>query len=139
MGANWEFKILIDGACPLCRREEMILRRLDKGRGRLAFEDISAPSFDPSQYGKTMEEVSDQIHGVLPSGRVVRGMEVFRRAYDAVDMGWLTAPTNWPILKPIADAGYRWFARNRHRLTGRSHACTTDRCSTGAAEMANHK
>ena len=54
----------------------------------------------------------------------MRGLEVFRRAYDAVGLGFVLAPTAWPVLRPIADATYRWFARNRvrlGRLFGRSY------------------
>jgi predicted DCC family thiol-disulfide oxidoreductase YuxK len=63
-----------------------------------------------------------------PDGSLVRGMEVFRRAYDAVGLGWLLAPTRWPILRSIFDAGYSWFARNRLRLTGRTGTCDSGRC-----------
>ena len=101
---------------------------LDRGRNRLVIEDITAASFDPTKIGVTMRELMGQIHGVLPDGTVVKGMEVFRRAYDAVGFGWLLAPTRWPILKWVSDAGYAWFARNRLRLTGRSGACDSGRC-----------
>jgi len=74
---------------------------------------------NPAEYGLTYEQAMEQIHGVLPSGAVVRGMEVFRRAYAAVGWGWLLAPTAWPLLRPLFDRGYQWFARNRLRLTGR--------------------
>lgn len=131
MNAQPELTLLIDEACPLCRHEAKWLRKLDRGRGRLAFEDISAAAFEPQQYGLKHEEVMGQIHGILPDGRVVRGLEVFRRAYAALGLGWLLAPTSWPILRPIADAGYRWFARNRLRLTGRSGRCDTGRCHVG--------
>lgn len=126
---NWQFKILIDGECPICRREASFLRWLDDGRGRLAIEDITAPEFDPAGYGTTMEALMGQIHGVTPRGTLVKGMTVFRRAYDAVGLGWLLAPTNWPIVKPIADRCYAIFARNRYRLTRRTGACTSDRCA----------
>jgi len=69
-----------------------------------------------------------RIHGVLPDGTRIVGVEVFRRAYAAVGLGWLVAPTRWPLLRPLADAAYRWFARNRLRLTGRGEVCTADRC-----------
>lgn len=123
-----QFKILIDGACPLCKLEGKFLRRLDGGRGRLAFEDISAPEFDPHKYGKTLDELMGQIHGVTATGKLVTGVEVFRRAYGAVGWGWLLAPTNWPILRRISDRAYVWFARNRLRLTGRQGACDSGRC-----------
>lgn len=126
---TWQIRVLIDGNCPLCSREQRLLERLDRGRGRIAFEDISAPSFDASASGRTAAEVRDRIHGVLPDGTVVEGVEVFRRAYAAVGFGWLLAPTRWPGLRTLADAAYRVFARNRLRWTGRAHACETDRCA----------
>lgn len=127
--AAWEFKILVDGDCPLCRREGALMRRLDAGRGRLVVEDITAPEFDPARYGLTMTELMGQIHGITQWGEVVRGMEAFRRAYRALGLGWVLAPTAWPGVRQVSDRAYRWFARNRHRLTGRASACTTDRCT----------
>lgn len=90
--------------------------------------DISAPEFDPGQWGLTLEEVMGRIHAVARDGSLVTGMEVFRRAYAAVGWGWLWAPTGWPVFRPMFDAFYRWFARNRYRLTGRSVPCEADRC-----------
>jgi predicted DCC family thiol-disulfide oxidoreductase YuxK len=118
---GWSVKVLFDGECPLCRREIAALRRLDRGRGRAAFEDISAPGFDPSRYGLDRETLMSRIHGVLPDGRVIEGVEVFRRLYSAVGLGWIVAPTRWPVLRPLVDAAYRAFARNRLRLTGRAN------------------
>lgn len=127
--ASGPFRILIDGDCPLCRHEARLLARLDRGRGRLVLEDITAPSFDPTAIGRTFEDVMGSIHGVTADGRVVAGMEVFRRAYGAVGMGWLLAPTGWPMLRPVFDRLYRWFAANRLRFTGRADACSTGRCA----------
>lgn len=122
------FKVLIDGECPLCKREANLLRRLDKGRGRLVLEDISAPGFDASAYGTTFEAVMGHIHGVLPGGRLIVGMEVFRRAYAAVGLGWLLAPTAWPGLRQLSDAVYNVFAKVRPSLK-RGGSCQSGRCS----------
>ena len=123
------FRVFIDGACPLCRGEAALLRRLDRGRGRLRLEDIAGPDFDPARIGRSMEQLRGTIHGVTADGAVVTGMEVFRRAYAAVGLGWLLAPTGWPGLRPVFDRAYRWFARNRMRLTGRRRdACAGERC-----------
>ena len=125
-----EFTILFDGDCPLCRREIAMLERMDGGRGRLACEDIAAPGFDPSRYGRTRQELMARIHGVLPDGTLVEGMEVFRRSYRAAGAGWVLAWTALPGLRVLADAGYRWFARNRLRLTGRgTDAACDERCA----------
>jgi len=126
--ADWQFKILIDGDCPFCKREGAFLRWLDGSRHRLIVEDITSPDFDPGKYNITMDELMGQIHGIMPSGHPVQGMAVFRRAYDAVGYGWLLAPTNWPILKTIADKSYEWFAHHRLRITGRSNPCPSNRC-----------
>lgn len=122
------FRILIDGDCPLCRREGDFLRRLDRGRGRLIIDDITSPDFEPGRYGLTMDEVMGSIHGVTWDGRVLEGMEVFRQAYAAVGLGWVLAPTGWPLIRPAADAAYKVFARNRLRITNRGGACESGRC-----------
>ena len=119
--------LFYDGACPLCAREVAMLRRMDRNRSRLGFIDITAPEFDPAVYGLTAERVMAEMHGLTADNRVVRGMEVFRRAYRQVGWGWLVAPTGWPVLKPVFDGLYRVFAKNRLRLTGR--------CKRGACAL----
>ncbi len=115
--ADWRFKILYDGACPVCRREMNWLKRRDR-HSRLAFEDISSPESNASRYGCTKEELMEVIHGLTPEGQIVRRMEVFRRAYSAVGLGWLTAPTGWPGLRWLFDRLYDLFAKNRMRIGG---------------------
>jgi len=124
----WSFKLLYDGECPLCVREARWLQRLDR-RHRLAFEDITSPGFNPVPYGVTQSELMAVIHGVFPDGRVVRRMAVFREAYRVVGLGWLLAPTGWPVLRTLCDGLYTAFARHRlriGRLLGRS--CSTGSC-----------
>jgi predicted DCC family thiol-disulfide oxidoreductase YuxK len=116
--ATFEFEVFFDGDCPLCVREINMLRRLDR-RGAIRFTDIAARDFDPATTGLTMAELMDRIHGRLPSGELVEGVEVFRRLYGAVGLGFLLAWTKWPLLRSLADWGYRTFAKNRLRLTGR--------------------
>jgi len=123
-----QIRVLFDGECPLCAREIRMLERLDRGRGQIAFEDIAQASFDPTAYGLDAEQVMARIHGALPDGSVVEGLEVFRRAYAAVGLGWLMAPTRWPLLRGVAEAGYRIFAQNRLRWTGRHADYAGDRC-----------
>lgn len=122
------FTVLIDGDCPLCRHEARLLRRLDRGRGRLALVDIAAPGFEPARYGRTQSELMGSIHGVTGDGRVVTGMEVFRRAYGAVGLGWLLAPTGWSVLRLVFDGLYGVFARVRPHLPGRASSCADGSC-----------
>jgi len=125
--SGWQIKLLHDGLCPVCSREVRMMRRLDR-HGRVAFEDIADPAFDPTRYGLTMPQVIGAMHAVLPDGRIITGMEVFRRAYRCLGFGWLVAPTGWPVLRRIFDALYRAFARVRPRLS-RFSGCESDRCA----------
>jgi predicted DCC family thiol-disulfide oxidoreductase YuxK len=121
-----EIELFYDGACPLCRREVAMLRRLDR-RGRLGFTDIAAAGFDPEPLGVTRAALMARIHGRLANGALVEGMEVFRRAYAAVGFGPLVAVTRLPGLRRLFDTTYRLFAANRLRLTGRCAAGSCER------------
>ncbi|MCP3905741.1 MAG: DUF393 domain-containing protein [Planctomycetes bacterium] len=126
--ADAPLDILIDADCPLCRREAAVLQRMDRGRNRIRLVNIADPAFDASAYGTTQDAVMGTIHGRRGDGEVIIGMQVFRDAYAAVGLGWLFAPTGWPILRPIFDVLYRMFARRRLRLTGRG-ACASGACA----------
>ncbi|MGD9789565.1 MAG: thiol-disulfide oxidoreductase DCC family protein [Phycisphaerales bacterium] len=109
--------LYIDGACGMCSREANLMVRLDQGRGFIAFDDINRPDFDPASLGRSAHDVHTRIHAKLDDGRVIEGLEVFRRAYALIGRGWLLAPTGWPILRPIFEALYRLFARHRRRIS----------------------
>jgi predicted DCC family thiol-disulfide oxidoreductase YuxK len=52
-------------------------------------------------------------------GEVLRDVAVFRRAYALVGLGWLYAPSGWPLVSSLADWAYGLWAAWRLRLTGR--------------------
>jgi predicted DCC family thiol-disulfide oxidoreductase YuxK len=124
-----QFKLLYDGACPMCRREAQWLKRRDR-QGRLLLEDIADPSFCAESYGLSRDDVMAVIQGVMSDGRVVRRLDALCEAYRSAGLGWLIAPLSWPVLHGIADRLYGVFARNRltlGRLLGRS--CDTGSCA----------
>jgi predicted DCC family thiol-disulfide oxidoreductase YuxK len=128
MPPDRRFTMFYDGLCPLCSREVNFLRKRN-GENLLTLIDTAAVDFKAEQWG--LPEVPDRIiHGALPDGRLVSGVEVFRRAYAAVGLGWMLAPTGWPGLRWIADRAYVIFARYRKslgRLMNRK-SCNTERC-----------
>lgn len=130
-GEDWNMKLLYDAACPICRREIHWIKRRDRD-GTLRLVDISKPGFDASRYGLDYETVDGKIHAILPDGSIITGMDVFRRLYADIGLGWLLAPTGWPVLRPVFDWGYRMFARHRGRL-GRladGEQCPEANCET---------
>jgi predicted DCC family thiol-disulfide oxidoreductase YuxK len=76
-----------------------------------------------------------EIKGRLPDGTWITGVEVFRRLYGAVGFRWLIPFTRLPGIRQLLDVGYRVFAKNRLRLTGRcTNACRIDHPGTAAKE-----
>ena len=128
-GTNHTVEVFFDGECPLCMREIKLLRWLDR-KHRIRFTDIAVADFQPAKFGKTSAEFMDEIHGRLPGengnpGQWIIGVEVFRQLYAAVGFAWFVWPTRLPLISHALDFGYRIFAKNRLRLTGR---CTTETC-----------
>lgn len=123
----FEIELFHDGHCPLCNREVAWLRFLDR-KGRIRFTDIAAPDFDAASVGVTWAQLMDRIHGRLPDGALVEGVEVFRRLYSAVGFTPLAAVSRLPGISHALDFGYRVFAKNRLKLTGR---CDDAGCTVG--------
>ena len=125
---NNRYQLLYDGACPVCRREILWLYR----RRPDAIEpvDTSAPGFYAAAYGLTVEQVDAALYGIRPDGGVTVGMDSLREAYRLGGLGWLVAWTGrWPA-RPVFDALYRGFARNRMRI-GRLLGRGNDDCGDG--------
>ena len=123
--ANHDIEVFFDGDCPLCRREINVLRRWDRQR-KILFTDISSPDFQAAAVGMTGDVLMAQMHGRLPDGTWLQGVEVFRRLYAAVGFGPLVLVSRLPLISQVLDWGYAVFARNRLRLTGR---CAARGCS----------
>ncbi len=117
MSLAHEFILFYDGHCPICRREVAWLASRNK-QGKLVLQDIHQAEFDPALYGKSLDELMAEIHGVYADGRLIKGVEVFCAAYSAVGLEWLVAPMRWPWLAPLFDSLYARFARHRLRLGG---------------------
>jgi predicted DCC family thiol-disulfide oxidoreductase YuxK len=133
----FDIEVYYDGACPMCAREIRMLRGLDR-RQRIRFVDIAAAEFDANTVGVSQQALMERIHGRLPDGTLLVGVEVFRRLYGSVGFGWIVSLTRLPGVAGLLDAGYGWFARRRLRLAGR---CAEGSCAAGAGttEAARHR
>jgi len=128
---SWRIKLLYDGECPLCLREVNFLQKRDAGRGLVAFVDIADKSYKPEDNANIdFKTAMGRIHAVLPDGTVVKNVEVFRRVYEALGMGWVYAITKLPIVGFVADSLYGIWADWRLKLTGRPDLATIERDRT---------
>lgn len=116
----WNIKLLYDGDCPLCLREVNFLRKRDGGRGIVAFVNIADLDYSPVENGGiSYAAAMGRIHAVLPDGRILQDVAVFRRVYEELGLGWVYAITKWHPMETIANFFYRLWAQLRLPLTRR--------------------
>lgn len=125
LSIDQDVEVFYDGDCPLCIREINLLRRWDTNN-KIRFTNIAEANFRSEAVGKTYQQLMAEIHGRLPDGSWITGVDVFRKLYSAVGFPRLVALTRIPGISQILDFGYRVFAKNRLRFTGR---CSTDSAS----------
>ena len=119
------FTLYYDGACPLCCKEVNWLKMRCKKKGyQLAFIDISDTTFNPKSTGKSLSTLMKALHLRDSNGQWWTAMDATRMIYREIGLGWLMAPTGWPLLKPVFDHLYAGFAKIRPRLQRQ----TCDRC-----------
>ena len=120
MSTSPELTLLYDGGCPLCVREVTFLRRRDRDQS-IRFIDVDAQDYCPEDWcGISYRQAMARIHAIQADGTVLTDVEVFREAYRLIGLGWLYAPTRWPMLGPVVDALYRVWARYRLQITNRA-------------------
>ena len=109
------YQLLYDGECPLCSREVLTLHR--RNPDAIDAVDIMAADFDSAAYGLEPEQVRAALYGIKPDGTVTVGMASLREAYRLAGRGWMLGWTGWWPARPLSDGFYRWFARNRMRIS----------------------
>ena len=121
--------LLFDGGCPLCQREVSFLRSRDNFKS-ISFIDIDSLNYQPKLYcGITYREAMGRVHAITSSGEVLKDIEVFREAYRLVGLGWVYAPSTWPISKYLIDSLYRLWSLWRLPIT----------CRPGLDELCNNR
>lgn len=124
-----DLTIFYDSACPLCLKEMRQLKSYDV-EGRIGLVDIYEPDFDDNYPQINRAEAGKILHALSTDGDLILGLDVTCRAWEVVGRHRWLKLTRLPLIQPIADSCYRFFARHRYRisfiLTGKSRC---DRCS----------
>ncbi|MFM9879179.1 MAG: thiol-disulfide oxidoreductase DCC family protein [Burkholderiaceae bacterium] len=113
--AVYPLTLYYESACPLCNAEMTNLMLRNHGQ-LLRFVDVSAPGFAAVPPGTSLQDLLDLIHAQRADGQVVKGVEVFRLAYEAVGLGGVARALRLPVLGALAKHAYPLLARNRHRI-----------------------
>ena len=104
---------------------------------RIAFVDIDAHDYRPAAYaGISYRQAMGRIHAINARGVILKDVAVFREAYRLIGLGWLYAPTQWPLLGGLVNGVYGIWADRRLQFTGRGDLDSLCReregCSTSA-------
>lgn len=99
-----------DGSCPLCATE---IRQLDRlAKDRLCLVDVhQLPSLSMSDKARLLTTLHLETH----DGRSLTGLDATVFAWRQTSFGWLFAWLRWPMIKPLADRVYRYWADQRYR------------------------
>jgi len=108
--------IFYDGYCPLCLFEMRKLKRFDHLKN-ITFVDIQEPSFSTHYPQLDWRALNARIHGYLPDGSLISGLDVTYLAWKLVGKGWVYAPLRWPVVSWFADIAYNIFAKHRYRIS----------------------
>jgi predicted DCC family thiol-disulfide oxidoreductase YuxK len=113
---NYPLTIFYDGYCPLCSLEMNKLKQYDK-KQNIRFVDIQEPSFYTEFPHLDWQTLNARIHGYLPDGSLISGLDVTYLAWKLVGKGWVYAPLRWPLVSWFADIAYNIFAKHRYRIS----------------------
>lgn len=108
--------VLYDHSCLLCRTEMQRLKQRDSC-DRLRLVDASAADFDAAAWGFERRALMQALHVRTADGQWLQAMAAIRHVYRQVGLGWLLAPTGWPLLRGLFDRLYRLLVRHRYRIT----------------------
>ena len=102
-----------DGACPLCRREIALMRRLDR-RGAIRFVDATTAADQSCPIDRA--DLLARFHA-SEDGNLLSGAAAFAAMWRAVPLlRPLGLAARNPIMLNLLEHGYRTFLRMRPRL-----------------------
>lgn len=126
-----ELTLFYDGSCPLCVKEINTLASLDENK-QIKLVDIQTTPLCIEYPMIDHDEATTILHGMLPDGKIILGLDVTARAWSIVGKHSWIQLLRLPVIRTISDVAYLFFARNRYSiswlLTGRS------RCNTCTIE-----
>ena len=112
---------LFDGGCPLCLKETNFLKKRDI-LNQIKFVDINTEDYNPTLFKDiSYAEAMSNLHAILENGEIIRGLDVLAYSYELIGLGWVYTPLKVKFLSPVLRLVYRFWAKYRLRITGRSN------------------
>jgi predicted DCC family thiol-disulfide oxidoreductase YuxK len=114
--------IVFDAQCLLCNRWVQFLLRRKSG------QHIRFASIQGETGKRLLAQAGLEVNGletllVLDAGRSWQQTAAILRVLHVLGWPWRLAWIAWLVPAPVRDAAYRWVARHRYRIFGRSAFC----------------
>ena len=125
-----EYQTLIyyDGWCSACTKSAALFTKLDNGRDLITCIDLRSDDPRLQLAGLDPATLATSLHLRTPDGTLHSGPEAIRQAFTILGRPHAASWTALPIIRPIANYGYKVFARNRLRWFA-NHKCAEDTCA----------
>lgn len=106
-----------DGLCPLCQAEILFLSGRNQA-GLLSFVDVNSNRYSADEIGVSCQQALDSMYAQYDDGELINGVDVFSAAYERANLPKLAWLFSRPSLRPALTWAYRFFAKNRHAISG---------------------
>lgn len=111
-----------DGKCPLCMREVRLLQRIaDQG---LRLTDLHGVPDRPDEPTRLLK--LGTLHLQTGDGYWLTGVDATVTAWSHTRWGPLFRILRWPLIGPLADRVYDFWARRRYRRLYGCESCSED-------------
>ena len=117
MSISRRYTVIYDGQCKVCTRSVEVLTKWDRGHDLEIIPSQTPgvrekfPWITPRAYVESIQVVRDQ------DGKTWQGAAALEELLNVLPKGRLIS---WlfriPLVRPLVDKFYRWFARNRYKL-----------------------
>ncbi|KRD27359.1 hypothetical protein ASE39_03525 [Acidovorax sp. Root267] len=123
--------VVFDGQCLLCNGWVQFLLRHDPAQ-RIRFASIQSAVGQQLLARAGLKVDGLQTLLVIDGDRSWQHTAAILRVLHALGWPWRLAWVGWLVPAPLRDALYRWVARNRYRIWGRSDTCMVPSPETAA-------
>lgn len=123
--------VVFDGQCLLCNGWVQFLLRHDPAQ-RIRFASIQSAVGQQLLARAGLKVDGLQTLLVIDGDRSWQHTAAILRVSHTLGWPWRLAWVGWLVPAPLRDALYRWAARNRYRIWGRSDTCMVPSPETAA-------
>ena len=125
MNTSRRYTVIYDGQCNVCTRSVELLTKWDRNHDLEIIPSQTPgvrekfPWITPRAYADSIQVVRNQ------DGKTWQGAAALEELLDVLPKGRLIS---WlfriPLVRPLVDKSYGWFARNRYRLGCDEHCAS---------------